>query len=114
MSHKFVSSFNQQTKQNITHTKSFLQIANFPNQKTNLYHVRKFVINTDNEFVNIKEYFLNKHTYDKLLNIKKKHEYKLYAVYDLNTVEYPTMADILILKSDILGANYNYYGFSPF
>ncbi len=114
MSHKFVSSFNQQTKQNITQTKSFLQIANFPNSKTKLYHVRKFIINDDNEFVNVKDYFLNKHTYDKLFNIKKKHEYKLYAVYDLNTVDYPTMADILALKSDILGANYNYYGFAPF
>lgn len=112
MSYKFVNNF-EQSIQNPS-SKSFLQVANFPNPKTKLYHIRKFVIDGDNTLTSYKDYFLNKSTYDKLLNKKKNNEYKLYAVHDLNTVSYPTQSDILVLKSDILSCNYDYYGEAPF
>ena len=111
--YKFVNNFDntvQQEEQQL----SFLQIASFPNPKTKLYHVRRFIIDGKNEFAGIKEYFLSKRRYDKLLQRKKKNQYKLYSVYNLNIINYPCMSDILMLKSDILGSNYDYYGFAPF
>lgn len=93
---------------------AFLQIAMFPNKKTNQYNVRKFTINNNNEFVDIKDYYLSKKSYDLLLSKKRSHEYKFFAVYDLNNTPYPTMADIHMLRSDMIGNNYNHYGFAPF
>lgn len=112
MSYKFVNSFDKQEP--IINNKTFLQIATFPNSKTKLFHVRKFTINNDNQFIGIKDYYINLCTYNKLLNKRRRNEYKLYAVYDLNTVDVPSLSDIFILKSDILGTDYNYYGSAPF
>ena len=57
MSYRFVTNFNsdKQPQESITH---FIQIANFPNSTTKLYHIRKFSINSGNEFVDIKDYHL--------------------------------------------------------
>lgn len=110
--YKFVNSFDEDKpcqEQNI----SYYQIASFADLKTKLYHARKFTINGNNEFVSVRDYYINKRTYEKLLRQKKNNEYKLYAVYDLNHIAYPTMPDILLLKSDILGTNYDYYGYAP-
>lgn len=111
--YKFVSNFDEQ-KQEVETTTRFLQIAAFPNPKTGLYQIRRFHVNQNNEFVNVKDYFISKSKYGKLLQKKKNNEYKLYSVYDLNQVKYPCKSDILLLKSDILGADYNYYGSAPF
>ena len=110
---KFVKTFDDPIPEN-TQQLSFIQIGSFPNPKTNLYHVRRFIVNQNNEIVGIKEYFLNKKRYDKLLRHKKRNQYKLYALYNLNVVNYPCASDILLLKSDILGSDYNYSGFAPF
>lgn len=112
----FVNNFNNQNEfeNDAISQLSFIQIASFPNPKTKLYHIKRFIIDQNNEFAGIKEYFLSKRRYDKLLQRKKRNQYKLYAVYNLNTVNYPSMSDILMLKSDILGSNHNYYGFAPF
>lgn len=111
--YKFVNNFDK-LDQPIETQLSFIQIASFPNPKTKLYHIRRFIIDQNNEFAGIKEYFLNKRKYDKLLQRKKGNQYKLYSVYNLNIINYPCMSDILMLKSDILGSNYDYYGFAPF
>jgi|688.fasta_scaffold636774_1 hypothetical protein len=111
--YKFVSSFDK-PEDIIVSTASFLQIASFPNPKNKLYHIKKFIINQNNEFIDAKEYFLNKNKYEKLLKIKRKNEYKLYAVYDLNTVNVPSLSDILMLRSTILGSDHYNYGFAPF
>ena len=48
MSYKFVDNFNQQIPTEPIY-KSFFQIATFPNSKTKSYHIRKFVINDNNQ-----------------------------------------------------------------
>lgn len=111
-SYTFVNNFNQ-VDEEPTFT-SFYQIASFVNPKTNKYHVRKFVINNKNEFVNVKEYNLSNKQYVRFFNKKKPNEYKLFAVYNLSMVNPPSMAEILISKSDILAVNSQYYGFAPF
>ena len=110
--YKFVNSFDEPEpcqEPNI----SFYQIAAFADLQTKLYHIRKFTINHNNEFVSVKNHHVNKRTYMKLIKHKKNNEYKLFSVYDLNQVAYPTLSDILLLKSDILSTNYDYYGYAP-
>ena len=110
--YKFVQSFDEKTpcpEPNI----HFYQIAAFANPKTKLYHVRRFAINYNNEFVSSRNHYINKRTFDKLLKKKKNNEYKLFSVYDLADVDFPVLSDILLLKSDILSTNYDYYGYAP-
>lgn len=115
--YKFVSNFNEQDNndnKNDNNNKSFLQIASFPNPKTKTYHVRKFIIDSNNTFAGVKDYSLNKKQFNKLLMRKNNNEYKMYSVYDLNIVNHPSLSDILLLKSSTLNNNYNYYGYAPF
>ena len=111
MSYTFVNDFNDTVDRTIV---TFLQITIHPNPKTKKYHVRKFKINNEGNFVDIKNYYLSKNKYDKLLKSKKQHEYKLYSVYTLEEVPYPSESDILLLNSSMLKTSYNYYGSAPF
>lgn len=111
----FVNNFDQENKP--TKFISLYQVATFPHDKitnTEKYHIRKFVINEDNEFVNIKNYYLSKKEYNKFLKIKKPNEYKLFSVLDLSMINYPSLSDILLLKSNILTVDHNYSGYAPF
>lgn len=111
-SYTFVSNFNHEEEEPTF--SSFYQMASFIDPKTNKYHLRKYTLNDKNEFVNIKEYQLTKKQYNRFFDKKKPNEYKLFAVYNLNMINYRTLAEILVAKSDILSCNYNYYGFAPF
>ena len=111
-SYQFTNNFNKQKKNNkITY---YYQLASFLNPKTNLYELRRFTINSKNEFLEIKNYLLNKKQFDDFLINKKQNEYKIFSVYDLSIIDYPILSDILISKSDILNTSYNYSGYAPF
>lgn len=92
----------------------FYQVCSFPDPYTKKFHMRKFVINENNEFIDVKEYNLSKKQAKKFFNEKKPNEYKCYSVYNLKNVDYPIMSDVLMAKSDILSTNYDYTGFAPF
>jgi len=92
----------------------FYQMCTFLNPKTKTYNVRRFIINSKNEFVNMKEYNITKKQYKKFIMTTKKHKYKCYSTYSLKYIDYPNMGDILTAKSNILSKNYDYTGFSPF
>jgi len=92
----------------------FYQICTFPDMNTNKYHLRKFIINDDDKFTSIKNYRLSKLQHDKFFKTKKKHEYKIYHTYDLEDVNYPTLADISMSRSNILNNQHGYSGFAPF
>lgn len=91
---------------------SYYQICMFPN-KDNKFMVRKFTINGKNDFDKVKIYEVSRKLVDKLIKSKKKHQYKLYSTSDIKLVEYPKLADINLLKSDILNNHYNYSGYAP-
>ena len=112
--YRFVSDFNQSEPTNDTAITYFYQLATFPDKKTNKYHLRRFSISDNNEFVDVKNYALNKKQYSRFLEVKKRNEYKCYSVMDLNVVNYPVLADILLAKSSILSTAYDYTGFAPF
>lgn len=110
--YKFVGSFEEECcnkEPNI----SYYQIAGFPDRTTNMTHVRKFTINCSNEFIRVRNHHVSKKTLDKLLRMKKSNEYKLFPVYNLEYIDYPSTSDILLLKSSILTNNFDHYGYAP-
>ena len=92
----------------------YYQMCSFPNPRTNKLHMRKFVIDHDNNFINISNYQLSYDQYKKFMKTKRPNEYKQFSTYDLSEINYPTLHDILLLKSDILGTDHSYSGFAPF
>ena len=92
----------------------YYQICTFPDPHSKKFHMRKFIINGKNEFVDVLDFKLSNKQCKKFFAIKKKHEYKCYPMHNLNNVDYPNMGDILMSKSDILGNDYDYSGFAPF
>jgi len=113
MSYKFVSSFENNDKEDKT-VSYYYQICTFVNPKHGKYEVKKFIINSKNEFNDIKKYLLNEQQLNNLINNTKKHKYKLFSVYNVDNINHPTLADILQSNSNILSTSYNYSGFAPF
>ncbi len=95
------------------HYLSFYQLALHPHPQTNKYHVRRFIIDGEDNFCDIRDYHIDKSQYEKFLNAKKLNEYKLYSVFTLAQIKYPTMADILLLKSSIIANTHQYYDYAP-
>ena len=94
--------------------KFFYQISTFKNPKTKKYHMRKFVIDGNGKFIDIKDYNLTTNQCKTFYKTKKKNEYKKYNVYDLDNVQYPVLSDFHMAKSEILNNNFDYTGFAPF
>jgi len=92
----------------------FYQLGSFQHPINKMYHLRRYIINGKNEFINIKDYQLDKRQFKKFTTIRKNNEYKLYPVYDLDMAGVPTYGDILLAKSKILSNDSNYSGFAPF
>lgn len=110
--YKFVNDFNLTPKPNNLTT--FYQLSSFPNPKHGKYELRRFLVNDENEFVEIKNYLIDKKQYNKFIKYRKRQTYKIYSVYDLTLVSYPTLSDILQSRSDMLSSDYDYYGCAPF
>lgn len=91
----------------------FYQICIFKNKKSDKYHIRRYIIDENNNLFDIKENKLNDKQYSKLFTLRKPHEYKLYSTYTLEDIEHVNVSDILLANSDILSNNYDYSGFAP-
>lgn len=92
----------------------YFQLCSFINPKLKKYVIRRFAINQNNEFIKVDYFNLSEKQFKKFIQVKKKHEYKIYPVYELSSIDYPNLGEILISKSDILSTNHNYSGFAPF
>jgi len=92
----------------------FYQICAFSNPKNKKYHMRKFVVDENYKFVDIRDFYLSKKSYKKFFAEKKPHEYKTFPYYTLDDANYPHMTDILTAKSSMLDDSNNYTGFAPF
>lgn len=92
----------------------FYQVAYFLNPKTKKYNVRKFTINSMNEFADIKDYYLDKERYEIFMKLKKPNEYRMFEVYDFKNIDPPSLSDILILRSQILSNNDEFDGYATF
>ena len=76
----------------------FFQIATFKNEY-NKYHMRKFIVDSDNKFINIEDYMLNRNQCKKFYKIKKQHHYRMYNTKTLDGIDPPTLNDIHTSKS---------------
>lgn len=89
------------------------QICTFKNPRTHKFHMRKFTLNGENQFIRLHNYRLSKKQCKLFFKIKKAHEYKCFSTYTLEEIEYPKLGDILMARSNILSMNHNYTGFAP-
>jgi hypothetical protein len=113
MKYKFVENFDDE--KDYSNIVSYYQICIFPDPHKKMHHVRRFYINDKNEFVQVKDYLLTSSKMKLFLKKKKKNEYTLYSTYNLSDIEYPTLSDVYMLKSDILNhLEYCNYGAAPF
>ncbi len=114
----FVKSLNEENEENVETTYqnslSYYQICIFANPRTKRHHVRKFILNRKNEFESIKDYFISERRYKKLLQIKNVNEYKCFSTYNLQGIEYPTLSDISMARSDMIAQDHGYYGYAKF
>ena len=95
-------------------TSYYFQVCAFKNKRDNRFHLRRFGINKNNEFATIREFYLNERQYKKFFDKKKMREYKVYPVFDFSTIEYPNLAEILVMNSNILSSSNTYSGYAPF
>lgn len=78
------------------------------------YHVRRIVYDEDNRIKEVKTSYLTKDKIQDFVEKRRSNSYKIYPVYSLDTVTYPSSADITLARSVILSADYNYTGYSPY
>lgn len=93
---------------------NYYQIASYRHPRNDMHHLRKFSINYNNEFTDVAEYMITKKQCKQFLSNHKPNEYKFYAVYDLDNIDYPNLGEVSMSKSSILENDYNYTGYAPF
>ncbi len=92
----------------------YYQLCSFKNPYNNKYHIRRIVMNAKNEFVSIDEKYIDAKEYKRFVQSHRLNEYKLYNVYDLNYIAYPSLGEITIIQSPILQTDSDYSGFAKF
>lgn len=90
----------------------FYQVCVFKNPWTHKYHIRKFVLNANNEFVEIKDYQLTEKIYKKFTEGLGQHKHKYYSTYSLDDIAYPHMSEILTAQSELFTNETDYFGFA--
>lgn len=85
----------------------YYQICTFPHPKTNKYNIRRFIVNENNEFTDIQNMQLTEKQYKRVYEKILPNQYKSYATYSLDNIDYPCFADIVAAQSDILCNNYD-------
>lgn len=109
--YEFVSNFDSNETADKECTK-YYQICYFPQK--NKHQVRKFLIDKNYDYKSVKDHYVSKEKLQQFMKNKKCNEYKIFAVYNLDNINYPTMAEIITCQSNMITTNYKYYGCSPF
>lgn len=99
--------------ENVTNT-NYYQICTYKEPRTDKYCLRKFIINSKNEFIEMSEYLLTKKQIKKFYANKKPHEFKCYPSYNFDNIGYPNLGEVNLANSRILSNNHEYSGFAPF
>jgi len=92
----------------------FYQIGTFSDPSTRKYPVRKFILDGNNNFIDVRNYRL---TFDQLKNFmskKRETDYKLYSTCTLDDIPYPHSGDICLARSPILSDDQGYSGYAMF
>jgi hypothetical protein len=93
----------------------YYQLCSFKNPKINKYHIRRFIMNSMQEFTDIKELYINDKQFNKFKDSHKLNEYKMYNAYNLSNIPYPSLGEISIIMSPMFeNNNLDYGNFSKF
>jgi hypothetical protein len=92
----------------------YYQVCSFKNPWNGKFHIRRLIMNAKNEFVSVDENYIDSKKYERFVQSHRLNEYKLYNVYDLNHVSYPSLGEITIIQSPILEINSDYTGYAKF
>jgi len=95
-------------------TFKYYQLCSFKNPYNGKFHIRRFVVNSKNEFISIEEKYIDSKKYKRFIQSHRLNEYKLHNVYDLNQIAYPSLGEITIIQSPILENNGDFGGFAKF
>lgn len=84
----------------------FYQLTMF-NDSKGKFHMRKFVVDSNDNFIKIDNYLLNKKQYKNFFKeyANKRHKYKLYNTRTLDEINPPTLNDINTTRSSNLVYN---------
>jgi len=92
----------------------FYQICSHQNPWDMRYYTRRFILNGNNDIVDVKEAHLDEAQYKKLLDKCSINQYKCYSAYNFENIDYPQTGDILALTSNILSSDVDYSGYAQF
>jgi hypothetical protein len=101
-------------------TFTFYQIAQFKNPYTNLYEVRKVVMDKDGNVVHTFDKQYTKEILEKYMQNNPNSKFSVYPVYDIGLVGLPSSTEICILLSPLINAevdmknNFEDSKFAPF
>lgn len=102
----FVENPDPHTYTPVTKLYNYYQICTFPNPKTGKYHIRKFVLDERENFINIIEKGFDEDRYRKANKLIKDNEKKYFSTYCFDQIKYPTVGEVLLAQSDLLNNNY--------
>ncbi len=93
----------------------YYQICIHRNIYDNMYHVRRYTINHDNNFINsdTRNFRLKDQEYKKFYLDKKPQEYKCYSTYTLDNIPPPSAAEVLISGSELFQTERYVDGWGP-
>jgi len=86
----------------------FYQLCIFPHPKTGKYYARRFVVNANNEFADIEDLQLTQKQYNRIHEKVLPNQYKTFATYTLDNIDYPSFSDVITAQSEILCKNYDH------
>ena len=92
----------------------FYQVCHFKHPKTGKYHVRKCLFNEQGKLMSVTEKRYTVSQIKKFFELHKDNEYKTYATYDLQLVDYPSQDQLILSQSSLLNNNHNNYDYAPF
>lgn len=92
----------------------YFQLCIFPHPSKQKHHVRRILIDSNYKIIEIKESFLNKNDYNKILTNYKVNEYKEIPAYDLSNINIPSGGELNVLQSPILSNINSSSGYAAF
>jgi hypothetical protein len=107
--YNFVNSFNEggevddfAPKKTFGNNMKYYQVASFPNSKSELFVIRAFDIDSENNFKNINEFQITKTQFKKFSKSCNSKYCKYYNVSSLRNVNYPTLFEVQTARSDFI------------
>jgi len=92
----------------------FYQVAIFPNPKTARFEIREVLISGSGDIKGYKMYNVNEDTHRKFIRGLHEGRYKMYPIYTLESIEFPSCQDIMLAMSGMINDDNEYTGHAKF